>query len=175
MTSAVDRVVHHDPVDIWVFICLGVSDCTYRASEAIHLENGLFDINPDALSILAFPRIAHQPQLEVDANLLACFFSELAVSAFGPAERTPCRLELKGSGAADCKNLRRTSAYVLASSLSVARIPTKCVARPANRADEISFNNSVLNGTWTFDAVICTPCGNGESDMLRIGDVLGYQ
>jgi len=147
LTSAVDRVVHHNPIDIWVFICLGVSGRTDRACETTHLENSLFDIDPDSLSILPFPRIAHQPQLEVDANLLACFFSELAVSAFGPAERTPCRLELKGSGAADCKNLRRTSAYVLASSLSVARIPTKCGARPAKRADEISFNNSVLNGT----------------------------
>ena len=52
-----------------------------------------------------------------------------------------------------------TSAYVLASSLSVARIPTRCGARPAKRSDAISLISSVLNGTWTLDAVIWTPCG----------------
>jgi hypothetical protein len=46
-----------------------------------YLEDSFLHINANAFSIHTSPSFADEPQLEIDANLLACFFSELISAA----------------------------------------------------------------------------------------------
>ena len=148
LSTPVDRVVDHDSIDLLVLVGLEASDqsSTHLSFLSSHLQNSLLDVDPDSFPVHAFSGIAHEPQLKVDTNLLARFLGELGIS------RRPSFSILFLS-----QDPSLTSAYVRASSLSVARMPTRCGARSAKRGEEMVLISSVLNGTCTLDAVIWIP------------------
>jgi hypothetical protein len=62
----IDRIVHHDPIHLDIIV---------------RLEDSLLDVDPHALAVQPDPGLADEPELKVDADLLACFLGELGVLA----------------------------------------------------------------------------------------------
>lgn len=91
LAAAVDGVVHHDTLYIGVLVRLSTSAWpVFQYKDMTRLQDGLLNVDTDTLAVHARARLAHEPQLKVDPDLLACLLGELVASARIPILLMPC-------------------------------------------------------------------------------------